>query len=243
MRFNWDNPAHIIGHWPSNTSGEFIIRCLGFSNQLAFPTATNKDLSTVDEKFADLAAIVPEINVDWHNHFVSSNAWLKCNPDFANMNDFIWYESLWENAQHASSSYFDTFWSPLACQISMQKGMMMKTHKTSEVIGLLHHMPRARVFTVTNYDRWLEMRYLPSAYKAPAGSQKFDLDKNHFRFFIDELLLKDDDTFLSQIKNAYDYFKLADFRENRDHLVAWRKLYLKWNFDLRTQELTAGRSR
>lgn len=240
MRFNWDNSEHIIGHWPDSAAGEFVIRCLGFSSKLTFPSTNPRVLRTYKEKINDLESISPTIDTYWHNFFPTSNSWLKIDYfESQHDNEIVFYELLWNNAQHASKLYFDSFWSDTACEASRDLGIIIKTHKRSEVIGLKHHIPQAKVFTLTNVDQWVNIRYQPARLKKRDDQE---LPFPHYKFDIDRLLLGSKQSFLSHVRESYHYFNLGDFQKVSDYLLWWRDRYLRWNVDLKMKKFISVRT-
>ena len=244
MRFNWDNPYVIINHWLPLAGGEFINRCLSMSSKMIM-IAGIEDIKKQIEDPSDYAFKLdifkryrPGNNVWWHDVFLDSRQWLAMRPDVnpSPEKDGLFFENIWQDSHLTTREFYDKFWRPIACEVSSkQLGIMMKTHRYVEVIGLQNLMPQCKVTTCLSYSSWKErcinMNKTPGlVLSAYDDSDELPDDYPAFRFKIDDLM-DDVVSFESQMQSAYKYLGLDDFRSAKSSLLEMRKIYLRWHLE------------
>lgn len=236
MNFDWDNKHNIIGHWIPTLAGEYIIRCLGFSSRLAIPYH-DRFPSTPGEKLDELRNQSPEFNDRWHKKFPQSISWLK----YA---EYIWdarmHEDIWEGAHLASREYFDRYFDRKKLSNLKGHGIVFQTHTVSQVMGLKHLMPQAKVFTIADHPHWSSLREFLDIDCVPRmlAHEKYLRRQDNgdfFEFDLDQIFYSTETAYLDHVRQAYQYFDLDDFERVTAQLVEWRKLYLYWNVNLKSE--------
>ena len=258
MRFNWKNSRLIIGYWPVLSGGEFIIRCLGMSKWM-IPIASSTHVfemmlqswAALDAKdshqrrYDIIVSYAPTGKAnngdDWHKNFLNSANWLDTDTTYLKETSgrkeyglTSWFSTpLWTDAHLASQEYFDRFWRDPSCAVSKSNmGFVVKTHAPSEVAGLHHLIPQSKIFSCSDYHDWqswcLDNKILKNNASAWQPLQYQRLTQDSFIFSIDDLMWSDE-SFLIQMKSAFQFFDLDDFRKVKDHLVSLKSEYIRWN--------------
>jgi hypothetical protein len=237
--------------------GEFVIRCLGMSRYMVPIASANDVYAMIQQSWADdhqidsyqtrlnmIVAYAPDSTLAlggyWHDKFLNSTNWLDTDRLYlAETNGRplhglpSWFSTpLWIDAHHASKAYFDRFWRDPSCAVShADLGLVIKTHQPSEIVGLLHLIPHAKVFSLENYDQWQNWcinNKIPFSDRSMWQSPFYKPVDRSFKFDVDAMIWSDDN-FLSQMSAAYSYFDLDDFDMVKDHLVQLKNSYLMWN--------------
>ena len=244
MRFNWDNPHIIINHWLPLAGGEFVNRCLSMSSKMVIISSLEDirrqidDLSDYDLKLDIFKCYQPKNDGWWHDVFLDSRQWLAMRPD-ANPspeNDGLFFENIWQDSHLTTREFYDRFWRPISCELSNRNiGMMMKTHRDVDVIGLQNLLPQSKVTTCISYNEWkdrcINMNKTPgTVLSAYDDNDELPSDFPAFRFKIDDLM-DDVVSFESQMQSAYKYLGLDDFRSAKSSLLEMRKIYLRWHLE------------
>lgn len=241
MGFNWDNPNLIINYWLPCAGGEFINRCLSVSSKmimLSNITGVKMQLMDTSNYYLKLHIFEqqePKSDRWWHKNFLASNLWLAVNPDLHTDTDKpegILPERIFEDAHLANRLFYDKFWRPMACDISQRDlGIVLKAHTYTQIKGLKHLMPQARVTACLDYDNWqarcTKMDKIGDKF-VTYYQQNLPADFAAFRFNIDALI-KDEVEFISQMQLAYKYLKFPDFEHAKSTLISMRKIYLRWH--------------
>ena len=158
----------------------------------------------------------------WHKDFIDSSSWLELYPGC----DFLTPSLIWSaaNLDKRDKTWFDDLWTDEACVRSRDHGLVIKTHRSAELSGLMRLMPKNKGFRVINCEEWLRSRNK----QYDVGLYQTQPDKKLFDFDVAELLMKGQDEFLDQMKSAYAFFSLDDHWRVLPNLITWRKIYLTW---------------
>lgn len=243
MFFNWDNQHLHTMVSPPFACGQWLINSLSYSQNLCpcAPTETieylllggNRDRQGKHQRM--LQHLPKMTHQSWHydTGFYDSIRWLYTHEGFGKTmeDDEEPGELLFQGVTADMKLYIEKFWRNHAIRVSKSDmGFMMKFHYSQEGRGYANLVPHTKFFTIENYEYWQHL-FVKKSKIAPDIVKHWKTkayDKVGFIFDLD-VMIRDQDAFVKQMKEAYDYAGFEDFKEVKENLIEYRKMYILAN--------------
>jgi hypothetical protein len=247
MQFNYNNPKIHIWCAPHCAAGQFLGNCLSYSKHLIFPssddilsimTSNPNDYlfkhKTMMDNFGD-----PDKSKFWHQYFYASSRWYTpCSwaLDSMDIEDHTTgYFHVGFKDTESAQYYMDNYWRKAAIAVSQtDTGFFLGCHQDTEAEAWKMMFPKAKIFTVTNYDYFRNLTFKAKTQFSDAVESWWTANEvYHPQGFIFDLdaLVKNEQSFIKQMSDAYQYFDLDDFNVIVKDLQQYRMTYLKFNYE------------
>lgn len=246
MKFNYDNPHIHAACVPYGSGGQFLTNCLSYSKYLVTPSTDAFLRHMIDADGADyqykhdhMMNSFPKRNSEfWHDIFYHASRWYTPCPYAKHTLEVEDYTSGYFHVglpnTEIAQAYMDHYWRTPAIEISNKNmGFVLPCHQTTELEAWKMILPKAKVYTVVNYEWWMNAVFAKknkfSAAIEPWWKTEAIYEPQGFVFDLHNLI-KSRSSFLEQFEAAYKYFDLDDFHVVYKMLAEYRKRYLAVNF-------------
>ena len=223
-----------FGSYPTYACGQFLINCLSLADELC-PVGNDDMISSCmagierEQKFSRMIDALPRSSDSyWHERFYNSTRW------YSNV---MWARSSMDIDDQSTGTiaagltrdmrpYMDLRWREQAIQVSKsQLGFFLPAHDQAELNGWINLFGDRKQFSVGNYYRIRKEMMQRKTRNDVVLRLFYEEGYKQDGFVFDlERLIEDDDSFVIQMKDAYDYFGMTGFDSSL--LKKYKRSYL-----------------
>ena len=246
MKFNYDNPRIHAMAVPYGAGGQFLTNCLSYSRHLLTPSTDEFLRHMVDADGLDyqykhehmMASFPTKSSKFWHDIFYHASRWYTPCPYAKHTLEVEDYTSGYFHVglpnTEIAQAFMDHYWRDPAIEVCNRGlGFILPCHQNTELDAWKMILPRAKVYTVINYEWWMDAVFAKKNKFSTAIEPWWKAEaiyKPDGHVFDLHALIKSQASFLEQMEAAYDHFDLEDFGLVYRMLVDYRKQYLAVNF-------------